>query len=71
MSLVSDVSLKVSLFCSKQKNISGILFPDWTRVGAGYQQMSFLCTAVRRTHVTDRTLDVSDVCLSVELFNTQ
>ncbi len=32
--------------------------------------MSFLCTAERRTHVTDKTLDISDVCLSVELFNT-
>ncbi len=44
------------------KYISGILSPDWTRVG--YQEMSFLCTAERRTHVTDKALDVSDVCLS-------
>ncbi len=36
----------------------------------GYQKMSFLCTAERRTHVTDKTLDVGDVCLSVELFST-
>ncbi len=53
-----------------QKYISGILSPDWTRVGAGYQKMSFLCTAERRTHVTDKTLDISDACVSVELFNT-
>ncbi len=53
-----------------QKCISGILSPDWTRVEVGYQKMSFLCTAERRTRVTDKTLDISDVCLSVELFNT-
>ncbi len=59
-------------FCSavNQKYISGILSPDWTRVGAGYQNMSSLYMAERRTHVTDRALDISDVCLSVELFNT-
>ncbi len=53
-----------------QKYISGILSPDWTRVGAGRQKMSFLCTAEQKTHVTHKTLNVSDVCLSEELFNT-
>ncbi len=53
-----------------RKYISGILSPDWTRVGAGNQKMSFLCTAERRTHVADKTLNVSDAFLSVELFNT-
>ncbi len=49
-----SVKLKVSLFCCKNRtNISGILSPDWTRVGARYQKMSFLCTAERRTYVTD------------------
>ncbi len=47
-----------------------MLSPDWTRVGAGCQKMSFLCTAEQRTHVPDKTLDTSDVCLSVELLNT-
>ncbi len=30
--------------------------------------MSFMCTAERRTHATDKTLDVSNACLTVELF---
>ncbi len=53
-----------------RKYVSGILSPDWTRVEAGYGKMSFVCMEERRTHVTDKTLDISDVCLSVELFNT-
>ncbi len=47
---------------------SHLVSPDWMRVGAGYQKMSFLCTAERTTHVTDKTLGISDVCLSAELF---
>ncbi len=35
------------------------------------QTMSFPCTAEWRTHVTDKTLHISDACLNVELFNTE
>ncbi len=57
-------------FAVNRKYISGNLSPGWTRVGAGYQKMSFLCTAEQKTHVTDKTLDISDACQSVELLNT-
>ncbi len=52
-----------------RKYNSGILSPDWTRVGAGYQKMFFLYTAELRTYVTVKTLFISDACLHVELFN--
>ncbi len=49
-------------FAVNWKYISRILSPDWTRVGVGYQKMSFLCTA-------DKTLDKSDVFLSGPIQN--
>ncbi len=63
--------MRVSKFLRSAVNwkyISGILSPDWT--GVGYQKMSLLCMAKQRTHVTDKTLDISDACMSAELFNT-
>ncbi len=47
---------KSLLSAVNRKYKSGILSPDWTRVGAGYQKMS--------------SLHLSDARLSVQLFNT-
>ncbi len=66
LSLVSE-SLRSAV---NRKYILEILSHDWTRVEAGYQKMSFLSTAERRTHITDKTLDISDACVNVELINT-